>query len=163
MTKMLFSFIGIQRSLAAALFVFSLAFAVTSHQAAVAQPTKAQPMLPTIRLTAGMHVITAELATTPATQETGLMFRKELGANQGMLFVYARPSPLCFWMMNTLVPLSIAFMRDDGTIVNIADMQPMTVNSHCSAEPVRFALEMEQGWFAKRGLSAGKQILGLPK
>ena len=80
-----------------------------------------------------------------------------------MLFVYAKPGPICFWMMNTLVPLSIAFMRDDGTIVNIADMQPMTVNSHCSAEPVRFALEMEQGWFAKRGITPGKQISGLPK
>ena len=141
----------------------SLTLGLSSQHAAYAQPTKAQPMLPTTRLTAGMHVITAELATTPATQETGLMFRKELASNHGMLFVYAKAGPLCFWMMNTLVPLSIAFMRDDGTIVNIADMQPMTVNSHCSAEPVRFALEMEQGWFAKRGITSGKQILGLPK
>jgi len=160
---MLSLFIGIRRSLAAALLFLSLTLGLSSQHAAYAQPTKAQPMLPTTRLTAGMHVITAELATTPATQETGLMFRKELASNHGMLFVYAKAGPLCFWMMNTLVPLSIAFMRDDGTIVNIADMQPMTVNSHCSAEPVRFALEMEQGWFAKRGITSGKQILGLPK
>ncbi len=163
MTNMLSLFIGIRRSLAAALLFLSLTLGLSSQHAAYAQPTKAQPMLPTTRLTAGMHVITAELATTPATQETGLMFRKELASNHGMLFVYAKAGPLCFWMMNTLVPLSIAFMRDDGTIVNIADMQPMTVNSHCSAEPVRFALEMEQGWFAKRGITSGKQILGLPK
>ena len=163
MTKMFSFSICTRRSLAAALFFLSLTLSFASLHAARAQPTKPQPMLPTTRLTAGMHVITAELATTPATQETGLMFRKELGANHGMLFAYAKPGPLCFWMMNTLVPLSIAFMRDDGTIVNIADMQPMTVNSHCSAEPVRFALEMEQGWFAKRGITSGKQILGLPK
>ena len=163
MTNMLSFFIRTQRSLAAALFISCATLFVAILHEARAQPTQAQPMLPTLRLTAGMHVITAELATTPATQETGLMFRKELGPNHGMLFAYAKPGPLCFWMMNTLVPLSIAFMRDDGTIVNIADMQPMTVNSHCSAEPVRFALEMEQGWFAKRGITSGKQIIGLPK
>jgi len=110
---MLSLFIGIRRSLAAALLFLSLTLGLSSQHAAYAQPTKAQPMLPTTRLTAGMHVITAELATTPATQETGLMFRKELASNHGMLFVYAKAGPLCFWMMNTLVPLSIAFMRDD--------------------------------------------------
>ncbi len=163
MTKMLSFSLCTRRSLSAASLFLCLALSFASQHEARAQPTKPQPMLPTIRMTAGMHVITAELATTPATQETGLMFRKELGVNHGMLFVYAKPGPICFWMMNTLVPLSIAFMRDDGTIVNIADMQPMTVNSHCSAEPVRFALEMEQGWFAKRGITPGKQISGLPK
>ena len=164
-----------QRSLLAAL-IFSVPVMLTgvaSPTGAWAQPAAnqgnpaqagiAQPPLAAIRLTAGMHLITAEVASTPQAREKGLMFRKELAPNHGMLFVFPTPSNLCFWMMNTIVPLSIAFMRDDGTIVNIADMQPMTVNSHCATESVRFALEMEQGWFAKRGITAGKQIAGLPK
>lgn len=169
------TFVRLQRSLLAAL-IFLVAVTLTgvaSPTAALAQPAasqassaqvgNAQPPLAAIRLTAGMHLITAEVASTPQAREKGLMFRKELAPNHGMLFVFPAPSNLCFWMMNTIVPLSIAFMKDDGTIVNIEDMQPMTVNSHCAAESVRFALEMEQGWFAKRGIIPGKQIVGLPK
>jgi uncharacterized membrane protein (UPF0127 family) len=77
-----------------------------------------------------------------------------------MLFVFQSASRQCFWMRNTLIPLSIAFIDDDGSIVNIADMQPRSDDSHCSAKPVRFALEMEQGWFAKRGLAAGSRLSG---
>lgn len=121
-----------------------------------------QPRLPTIDLTAGMHVIRAEVAQTPAQQATGMMFRKEMGANEGMLFVNAQAEVRCFWMRNTLIPLSIAFIDDDGRIVNIADMQPQSDASHCSAKPVRFALEMRQGWFAKRGITAGTRLRGTP-
>lgn len=121
-----------------------------------------QPRLPTIDLTAGMHVIRAEVAQTPAQQATGMMFRKEMGPNEGMLFVNAQAEVRCFWMRNTLLPLSIAFIDDDGRIVNIADMQPQSDASHCSAKPVRFALEMRQGWFAKRGIAAGARLRGTP-
>ena len=121
-----------------------------------------QPRLETVDLTAGMHVIKAELAVTGQQQMIGMMFRKEMGANEGMLFVNPDASPRCFWMRNTLIPLSIAFIDDDGTIVNIADMQPRSDASHCSAKPVRFALEMRQGWFAKRGIAAGFKLRGAP-
>jgi hypothetical protein len=121
-----------------------------------------QPRLDTIELTAGMHVIRAEVAQTPAQQAIGMMFRKEMGANEGMLFANAQPEVRCFWMRNTLIPLSIAFIADDGSIVNIADMQPQSDASHCSAKPVRFALEMRQGWFAKRGIQAGFKLRGAP-
>jgi hypothetical protein len=123
---------------------------------------QAQPRLPAIDLTAGMHVIRAEVASTLLQQQIGLMHRRTLGANEGMLFVYDSAAPRCFWMRNTLLPLSIAFVDDDGTIVNIADMQPLNDQSHCSARPVRFALEMNQGWFAKRGIGPGFRLRGAP-
>ena len=121
-----------------------------------------QPRLPTTPLTAGMHVIQAELAITPAQQAMGMMFRTEMPGNEGMLFVNDDNSVRCFWMRNTLIPLTIAFIADDGTIVNLADMQPRSDQSHCSAKPVRFALEMRQGWFAKRGIAAGFRLRGKP-
>lgn len=121
-----------------------------------------QPRLDTIELTAGMHVIRAEVAQTPTQQAIGMMFRQEMGANEGMLFANAQAEVRCFWMRNTLIPLSIAFIADDGRIVNIADMQPQSDASHCSAKPVRFALEMRQGWFAKRGIQAGFKLRGAP-
>ena len=121
-----------------------------------------QPRLDTIDLTAGMHIIKAEVAQTGTQQMIGMMFRKEMGANEGMLFVNPDASPRCFWMRNTLIPLSIAFIDDDGAIVNIADMQPQSDASHCSAKPVRFALEVRQGWFAKRGIKAGFRLRGAP-
>jgi uncharacterized membrane protein (UPF0127 family) len=121
-----------------------------------------QPRLRTVDLTAGMHVIRAELAITPAQQQTGMMFRKEMGANEGMLFVNEVAGVRCFWMRNTLVPLTIAFIEDDGTIVNLADMKPLSEESHCSQRPVRFALEMNKGWFAKRGIKPGFKLRGAP-
>jgi uncharacterized membrane protein (UPF0127 family) len=121
-----------------------------------------QPKLETIELTAGMHVIHTELAITPAQQQTGMMFRRGMGNNDGMLFVNDDLGVRCFWMRNTLIPLTIAFLDEDGTIVNLADMAPRTDDSHCSAKPVRFALEMPQGWFAKRGLKAGLKLRGAP-
>jgi uncharacterized membrane protein (UPF0127 family) len=124
--------------------------------------TGPQPKLPTTRLTAGMHVIQAEVAQAPQEQMIGMMFRREMGTNEGMLFVNADAGVRCFWMRNTLLPLSIAFIADDGTIVNLADMAPQSDQSHCSSKPVRFALEMNQGWFAKRGITAGFKLRGAP-
>ena len=122
----------------------------------------AQPRLDAITLQAGMHMIHAEVARTPAQTQTGLMFRRQMAAHEGMLFVFDQLAPRCFWMKNTLLPLSIAFIADDGRIVNIADMQPRSEASHCAHEPVRFALEMNQGWFAKRGIGAGFKLKGAP-
>ncbi len=121
-----------------------------------------QPKLQTVELTAGMHVIHTELAVTPAQQQVGMMFRRGMGGNDGMLFVNDDLGVRCFWMHNTLIPLSIAFLAEDGTIVNIADMAPRTDDSHCSAKPVRYALEVPQGWFAKRGLKPGLKLRGGP-
>jgi uncharacterized membrane protein (UPF0127 family) len=81
---------------------------------------------------------------------------------EGMLFVFEEPSLQCFWMKNTLLPLTAAFVADDGTIVNLADMKPQTTNSHCSTKPVRYVLEMNQGWFAKKGIKAGARLAGAP-
>jgi len=116
------------------------------------------PILPQIELRAGMHRIIAELATDDETRSKGLMFREQLAPNHGMLFIFQQASPYCFWMKNTPLPLSIAFLRDDGTITNIADMQALSEKSHCAREPVRFALEMEQGWFARKGIREGSRI-----
>ncbi len=128
-------------------------------------PVRAQDMpqkLPTVTLSAGMHLIQAELAQTPEQRSIGLMHRPKMGANEGMLFVFESASEQCFWMKNTLLPLSIAFLADDGLVVNIEDMAPQTLNGHCSMRPVRYALEMNQGWFAKRGIKAGARLRGGP-
>ncbi len=122
----------------------------------------AQPPLDGVALQAGMHNIRAEVAHTPLQRQAGLMFRQQMAAHEGMLFVFEAPSRQCFWMKNTPLPLSIAFISDDGSIVNIADMQPLSEASHCSAQPVRFALEMNQGWFAKRGIKPGFKLKGAP-
>ena len=118
--------------------------------------------LPAIRLTAGMHLIQAQLAQTPDERGTGLMFRTAMGANEGMLFVFEQAGTQCFWMKNTLLPLAIAFVADDGSVVNIDEMKPQTLDSHCSTRPVRFVLEMNRGWFAKRGIKSGAKLQGAP-
>jgi uncharacterized membrane protein (UPF0127 family) len=139
----------------------ALACAAFVHSIALAQDGP-QPRLPTTNLTAGMHTIKAELAVSARQQMTGMMFRREMPGNEGMLFVNETAGQRCFWMKNTFVPLTIAFIEDDGTIVNLADMQPLDERSHCSARPVRYALEMPQGWFAKRGIKAGQRLRGGP-
>lgn len=121
-----------------------------------------QPRLPTVTITAGMHQLLAEVASTPQQRQIGMMMRPTMGTNEAMLFVFESASPQCFWMKNTLVALSIAFVEDDGRIVNLADMKPLTENSHCSDKPVRFVLEVSQGWFAKRGIQAGFRLRGHP-
>lgn len=114
--------------------------------------------LPRVTVSAGMHLIQAQVAATPEERSTGLMHRTDLPTSEGMLFVFEQPAGQCFWMKNTLVPLTAAFIADDGTIVNLADMKPQTLDSHCSAAPVRYVLEMNQGWFAKRGIKAGFKL-----
>jgi uncharacterized membrane protein (UPF0127 family) len=111
-------------------------------------------------LKVGMHNIRAQLAVTPQQRQIGLMHRREMPNHEGMLFVFDEPQQQCFWMRNTLIPLSIAFLAEDGTVVNLADMKPQSDESHCSAKPVRFVLEMNQGWFAKRGVKPGTRIDG---
>jgi uncharacterized membrane protein (UPF0127 family) len=111
-------------------------------------------------LSAGMHQIEVQLAVTPAQRQTGLMFRKEMPQGEGMLFIFEEPTRQCFWMKNTLLPLTAAFVADDGTIVNLADMKPQTTDSHCSDKPVRYVLEMNVGWFAKKGIKAGSRLRG---
>ena len=114
------------------------------------------------RISAGMYQIDAQVALTPQQQQTGLMYRKEMPQAEGMLFVFEQPSTQCFWMKNTLLPLSAAFVADDGRIVNLVDMQPLTLDSHCSEEPVRYVLEMNQGWFAKKNIKKGAKLSGAP-
>ncbi len=121
---------------------------------------KPQLNLPRIQLSAGMHLIDAQVAQTPEQREIGLMHRPQMPVTEGMLFVFEQPATQCFWMKNTLLPLTAAFVADDGRVVNLADMKPQSTDSHCSAEPVRFVLEMNQGWFAKRGVKAGSRLSG---
>jgi uncharacterized protein len=116
--------------------------------------------LPRTKLSAGMHLIDAQVAQTPEQRQIGLMYREQMPAQEGMLFVFEQPGVQCFWMKNTLLPLTAAFVDDDGTIVNLADMKPQTLDSHCSAKPVRYVLEMNQGWFAKKGIKAGAKLGG---
>ena len=121
-----------------------------------------QMQLPRTKLSAGMHLLDVQVAQTPQERQIGLMFRKEMPQHEGMLFVFEQPAPQCFWMRNTLIPLTAAFLADDGTIVNLADMKPQSDDSHCSAKPVRYVLEMNQGWFAKRNIQAGYRLGGGP-
>jgi uncharacterized protein len=140
------------RTALGALTVF-FAFSIAAQEAP-------QMNLPVVQLQAGMHNIRAQVAATGEQRATGLMHRKEMPQHEGMLFVFEQPSVQCFWMKNTLLPLSIAFVADDGSIVNIDEMKPQTLESHCSTKPVRYVLEMNQGWFAKRGIKAGFKLTG---
>jgi hypothetical protein len=135
-----------------------LVLAISPHFAAAQSPP-----LPRIQINAGIHLIDAEVAASYATRAQGLMYRKQLGVNDGMLFVFPRDESLCMWMRNTYVPLSVAFMDREGVILNIEDMQPQTDEPHCAVAPARYALEMNQGWFAKRGVKAGTKIGGIEK
>jgi uncharacterized membrane protein (UPF0127 family) len=136
------------------------ALAATAVTLAGAQ--EPQLNLPRVKLSAGVHQIDAQVASTPQQRATGLMWRRDMPQHEGMLFVFEQPSVQCFWMMNTPSPLTAAFLADDGTIVNLADMQPLSTQSHCSKQPVRFVLEMNQGWFEKKGLRAGARLSGEP-
>ena len=126
---------------------------------AVAQSTP-QLDLPRERLSFGVHQIDVQIAAAPQQRQTGLMLRKQMPQGEGMLFVFDEPGVQCFWMKNTLLPLTAAFISDDGSIVNLADMQPQTTDSHCSNEPVRYVLEMNQGWFARKHIPAGSKLSG---
>lgn len=139
--------------------LFALAAALAAAATLAQEP---QMNLPRVKLAAGMHQIDAQVAATPQQRATGLMHRKDMPQHEGMLFVFDQPAEQCFWMMNTLLPLSVAFVRDDGTIVNIEEMKPQTTDSHCSKAPVRYVLEMNRGWFTKKGLKAGAKLTGTP-
>jgi uncharacterized membrane protein (UPF0127 family) len=132
-----------------------VAFVMLAVQAACAAE------LPTTTLTIGEHKITAEVAVKPDERELGLMNRFSLKPDHGMLFVFERTEPLAFWMKNTFIPLSIAFMAEDGRIVNIEDMAPQTEDPHWSKGPARYALEMKKGWFAERGIGPGAIVKGV--
>jgi uncharacterized membrane protein (UPF0127 family) len=118
--------------------------------------------LPRIKLGVGMYLVDTQVAATPQQRAIGLMLRKQMPQAEGMLFVFEQAGQQCFWMKNTLLPLTAAFVADDGTIVNLADMRPQTLESHCSTKPVRFVLEMNQGWFAQKGIKAGFKLSGPP-
>jgi len=127
----------------------------------LAAPVSAQ--MPRIDLSAGFHRIEAEVAADQPNRMQGLMMRKSMPANQGMLFVFPHAERHCMWMRNTFLPLSVAFLDDQGRILNIENMQPQTENNHCAAAPARFALEMNRGWFADKGIKPGQRIGGLEK
>jgi len=128
--------------------------------ALAAAPAAAQH--PVAQLNAGMHLIRAEVVSDPGTRAQGLMHRRTLEPNAGMLFIFDEQAAHCMWMKNTLIPLSVAFIDDRGGIVNIADMEPHSEASHCAARPVRYALEMNRGWFAARGVKPGSRLGGIP-
>lgn len=150
-------------SVALAKLIRSVAM-VTAAATTLPAPAQDAPQmdLPRIKLTAGMFQISAQVAATPEQRQTGLMHRRDMPQMEGMLFVFEQATQQCFWMKNTLIPLTAAFVADDGSIVNLADMKPQTTDSHCSAKPVRFVLEMNQGWFHKKGLKAGSRLGGSP-
>ena len=121
-----------------------------------------QTQLQRTTLSVGIHQIDTQVATTSEQREIGLMHRQAMPPHEGMLFVFENPSRLCFWMKNTLIPLTAAFIADDGTIVNLENMKPQTLDSHCSTKPVRYVLEMNMGWFVKKGVKPGSKVTGRP-
>src|SRR5471030_2222384 len=145
------SFSGIQGAAFAGLFLW------------MASAWAQQPALPTIKLSAGIHVIQAEVANTTATRSQGLMRRKSMAQGAGMLFLFDESAGQCMWMQNTLIPLSVAFIDERGLIVNIADMQPLDETTHCASRPARYALEMNQSWFKQRGIVPGTPVQGLER
>ena len=142
-------------------FIIASLLALFTALPGQAQQT-AQTNLQRIILGAGIHQIDTQLALTPEQHMVGLMYRKDMPQSEGMLFVFESPVRQCFWMKNTQLSLTAAFIADDGTIVNLEDMKPQTTDSHCSLKPVRYVLEMNQGWFAKKGIKAGTKLSGPP-
>jgi uncharacterized membrane protein (UPF0127 family) len=116
-----------------------------------------------LELGAGMYRIQAEVAHTDPMRQKGLMHRKTMPEQQGMLFVFPVRAQHCMWMRNTLLPLSVAFLDEAGRIINVEEMAPQTETNHCAREPARYALEMNRNWFKQRGLSAGTQLRGIER
>jgi uncharacterized membrane protein (UPF0127 family) len=148
-------------ALKAAIGAIGFCLAASGTPTAAWAQNRAQ-QLPTVLLGAGMHNIKAEVAQTPKEHEIGLMHRTSMGSNEGMIFIFDRPGKQCFWMKSTLIPLAVAFVADDGTIVNVDEMKPQTLDPHCSTKPVRFVLEMNTGWFTKRAIKEGFKLTGAP-
>ena len=129
--------------------------------AAAAMQARAQ--MPELQLAIGGHKLTAEVAATNPERMQGLMHRRMMPENRGMLFVFTDEAHHAMWMKNTFIPLSVAFIDSAGVITNIEDMKPHTEQAHPAIRPVRYALEMNLGWFAKRGIKAGAKLEGLEK
>jgi uncharacterized membrane protein (UPF0127 family) len=119
--------------------------------------------LPIIELKTSIYRIQAEVASTPQARQVGLMNRTSMPTDSGMLFIFDQKATHCFWMSNTKIPLAIAFIADDGKIVNIEEMQAETLNNHCPKAPIRYALEMNRQWFSQRAIGPGSTIQGLPR
>ncbi|HPT50864.1 MAG TPA: DUF192 domain-containing protein [Accumulibacter sp.] len=119
--------------------------------------------MPQIELTAGFYRIVAEVAADDPSRAQGLMQRRAMAENRGMLFVFDKAARHCMWMRNTLLPLSVAFLDEQGRILNIENMQPLTEDNHCAAKEASYALEMNRGWFAGKGIKPGGRIAGIEK
>ena len=139
---------------AMAMFVACLPVVVAAQQA---------PRFDVVSLTAGVNLIHAEVAAAPAQRQQGLMFREKMATNDGMVFVFEGPAQVCMWMKDTLLPLSVAFIDGSGRIINIEDMQPQKLDSHCARKPASYALEMNLGWFRQKNIKPGTVIEGLPR
>ncbi|MGE5453141.1 MAG: DUF192 domain-containing protein [Acidobacteriota bacterium] len=140
--------------------LLTVAMAMSAPPAQASEPAGKPQQLPTTTLGASFYNIKAEVAQTERQREIGLMYRTTMGPNEGMIFVFERPGQQCFWMKNTLIPLSVAFLDDEGTVVNVDEMKAETEDPHCSTKPVRYVLEMNKGWFSKRGIKEGSKITG---
>jgi uncharacterized protein len=141
------------------LSALALAFALGAPVASQAQTSAAA----TAPLIVGAQKIQVEIAATPSDRQQGLMFRTTMPANQGMLFVFDETAHHCFWMRNTPLPLTIGFIDELGVLINTLDMAPYDESSHCPRKPAKYALEMNQGWFAKHSIKTGAKVTGLPK
>lgn len=141
------------KPIAAALATLFLAGAASAQQRA----------MPMTELTVGMYRIEAEVAATQPNRELGLMHRKSMAPQHGMLFLFDNAARHCMWMRNTLLPLSVAFLDDQARIINVEEMQPQTDDNHCAAKPARYALEMNAGWFKQRGFGPGTAIAGVER
>jgi uncharacterized membrane protein (UPF0127 family) len=141
-------------------FVFAGLLALT---ASLSLAQNMNTSLPIIELKASIYRIQAEVASTQQARQVGLMNRTSMPTDSGMLFIFDQKATHCFWMSNTKIPLAIAFIADDGKIVNIEEMQAETLNNHCPKAPIRYALEMNRQWFSQRAIGPGSLIQGLPR
>jgi hypothetical protein len=144
------------------LFLAALLLCAVSGPRA-AQDAQGEPQTPQVELNVGVRLIHAEVAADEKRRMRGLMYRQELARDHGMLFVFDHPERQCMWMRNTYIALSVAFLDESGTIVNVEEMQPRTDDSHCSARPAAYALEMNAGWFARNGARPGMRIEGVER
>ncbi|CBJ42209.1 putative lipoprotein [Ralstonia solanacearum CFBP2957] len=140
-----------------------LSLAVAATGALAQTPTGPNTGLPIVDLTIGMYKVHTEVAATQQARETGLMFRPSMPDTAGMLFVFDESARHCFWMKNTDLPLSIAFIDDNGVITDIAEMKPQTEDNHCPTRPGLYALEMNKGWFTRKGIKVGTKVGSLPR
>lgn len=141
----------------AARFLAALALALAASAAG------ADARLKTTTVRVGPHALKVEVVASDADRARGLMNRKSLGRNDGMLFIFDEPAYHSMWMKSTLIPLSVAFIDAQGTILNILDMEPETLDPHMSAGPSIYAIEVNKGWFAEKKVKAGDKVTGIPK